>query len=411
MTEFFQMLPPDEAWLRWWPQVSHRTGVETVSATQALGRITAQAITSPSALPAFRRTSVDGYAVRAADTFGASDTLPAYLHVVGEVLMGQPASVELAKGDAALIHTGGMLPDNADAVVMIEHTQVFSGSEIEVRKPAAPGENVIQVGEDVQPGEQIVPARHRVLPQDVGALLALGLVNDIPVARRPRISLFSTGDELVSPDTPTLIPGQVRDINSSTIQMLSTLAEAEVPFHFLIPDKPENLYQALSKALPYSDMLVVTAGSSVSVRDTTAETINRLGSPGVLVHGLAVRPGKPTILAVVDGKPVIGLPGNPVSSFVQFMLFGVRAIAGLMGADQPRMVRVKARAAANVPSVAGREDYVPVRLLERDGEQWAEPAFGKSNLIFTLVGVDGLLKVPLNVTGLQEGTWAEVLLF
>jgi molybdopterin molybdotransferase len=411
MTEFFHMLPPDEAWARWWPQVSHRTGVEPINTHQALGRVTMQPITSPSALPYFRRTTVDGYAVRAADTFGASDTLPAYLRMAGEVLMGQPAAVDLKKGEAALIHTGGMLPDHADAVVMVENTQVFSEHEIEVRKPAAVGENVIQIGEDVQPGTLILPAGHYLLPQDVGALLALGLVNDLPVMRRPRISIFSTGDELVPPDTPDLVPGQIRDINSSTIQAMSLLAGAEVVSHALIPDQPEKLYRALSAALPESDMLVVTAGSSVSVRDNTAETINRLGLSGVVVHGLAVRPGKPTILAVVDGKPIIGLPGNPVSAFVQFMLFGVRAIGGLMGMDRSRFVWVKARAAANIPSAAGREDYIAVRLSERNGEQWAEPVFGKSNLIFTLVGANGLLKVPLNTTGLLEGAWAEVLLF
>ena len=156
---------------------------------------------------------------------------------------------------------------------------------------------------------------------------------------------------------------------------------------------------------------MVTAGSSVSVRDMTAATINRLGAPGVLVHGVAARPGKPTILAVVDGKPVIGLPGNPVSAFVMFILFGLPAIARLMGTELPRQARTQARLMVNVPSAAGREDYVPVRLVDRDGELWAEPVFGKSNLIFTLVGVAGLLKVPLNVTGLREGAWGEVILF
>ncbi len=411
MSEFFDVLPPGEARSMWWARVTHRTAVETIRTADALGRVTAQAITSPEALPAFRRSTVDGYAVRAADSYGASDSLPAYLQVIGEVPMGQAAAAEVQTGMAMLIHTGGMVPEGADAVVMVEHTQPFSESEIEVRRPAAPGENVLQVGEDVTPGAEIVPAGHRIQPQDVGALLALGLVDGIQVRRRPRVSVFSTGDEVVPPGTRPLSLGQIRDINTGTIGALCRQAGADVQAHAIVPDRPHALYAALLDAFPGADMLVVTAGSSVSVRDMTAETINRLGAPGVLVHGVAARPGKPTILAVVDGKPVIGLPGNPVSALVMFTLFGVPAISDLMDADLPRQVRIQARVAVNVPSAAGREDHVAVRLVDRAGETWAEPVFGKSNLIFTLVGAHGLLKVPLNVTGLREGAWGEVVLF
>lgn len=411
MSEFFEVLPPEEARSVWWSQVTHRAGMEQIAVEDALGRVTARPLTSPEALPAFRRSTVDGYAVRAADTFGASDTLPAYLRVVGEVVMGQAAAVEVGKGEAVLIHTGGMVPDSASAVVMVEHTQPFSGDEIEVRRPVPPGENVLQVGEDVQAGAVILPAGHRLQPQDIGALLALGLTEDLAVIRKPRVSLFSTGDELVAPGTKNLHPGQIRDINSGTIQALCFQAGAETRLHDIVPDNPEMLFAALSAALPESDLLVVTAGSSVSVRDMTAATINRLGSPGVVVHGVAARPGKPTILAVVEGKPVIGLPGNPVSALVMFTLFGIPAVAGLAGSELPRQARVRARVTVNVPSAAGREDYVPVRLSDRDDETWAEPVFGKSNLIFTLIGADGLLRIPLNMTGLREGAWGEVILF
>lgn len=411
MTEFFDVLPPDEAHRRWWTHVTHRPPVEHVTARDALGRVAAEALTSPETLPAFRRSSVDGYAVRAADTFGASDSLPAYLRVVGEVHMGQRTTVDVQQGTAVLIHTGGMLPDMADAVVMVEHTQKIAGDEIEVLRPVAAGENVIQVGEDVNTGDVIIPAGHRIQPQDVGALLALGVARDLPVVQRPRVSLFSTGDELVPPETGDLQPGQIRDINSSTIWSLCQRAGADAQIRGIVRDEPEDLYAALSAALPEADMLVITAGSSVSVRDMTATTINRLGGPGVLVHGVAARPGKPTILAVVDGKPVIGLPGNPVSALVMFTLFGVPAISCLLGEAAPRQVHVSAQVTVNVASAAGREDYVPVRLRDRDGALWAEPVFGKSNLIFTLVGADGLLKVPLNANGLYEGTVGEVVLF
>jgi molybdopterin molybdotransferase len=411
MPEFFEVKPPDEARALWWRHVAHGTGVERVSAPEALGRVTAEALHSPEALPAFRRATVDGFAVRAADTFGASDSLPAYLNVLGEVLMGQEAAISVPGAGALLIHTGGMLPPGADAVVMVEHTQRFDERTIEVLRPVAAGENVLQVGEDVAQGAIILPAGHIIQPQDIGALLALGMAADLPVRKRPLVSLFSTGDELVPPDAPALRPGQVRDINSGTIQALCQRAGALTQINPLVSDAPGALFAALEAALPGADMLVVTAGSSVSTRDLTAETFNRLGAPGVLVHGVAARPGKPTILGVVEGKPVVGLPGNPVSAMVMFTLFGVPAIAGLMGAPAPAQRWLPARVRANVPSAAGREDYVPVRLVERGGELWAEPVFGKSNLIFTLVGASGLLRVPLDMTGVREGAWGEVVLF
>lgn len=411
MTEFFDVLPPEDAHRVWWERVTHRLPGEHVSARDALGRVTAAPVTSPETLPAFRRSAVDGYAVHAADTFGASDTLPAYLRVVGEVAMGQRAGVDPRRTEAVMIHTGGMVPERADAVVMVEHTQRVADDEIEVLRPVASGENVIQIGEDINTGNTLLPQGHCIQPQDVGALLALGVTDGIPVVRRPRIGLFSTGDELVDPVTRNLTFGQIRDINSSTIWALCERAGAQAQLHGIVPDRPDALYAALESALPDADMLVITAGSSVSVRDMTAATINRLGDPGVLVHGVAARPGKPTILAVVAGKPVIGLPGNPVSALVMFTLFGVPAIMRLLGTRVPRQARIMARLVANVPSAAGREDYVPVRVIERDGELWAEPVFGKSNLIFTLVGADGLLKVPLNANGVYEGAWGEVVLF
>ncbi|MBN1203042.1 MAG: molybdopterin molybdotransferase MoeA, partial [Anaerolineae bacterium] len=259
MPEFFNVLPPDEARTLWLAQVTHCAKTETIPACEALGRVTAEEIPSPEALPAFRRSTVDGYAVRAADTFGASASLPAYIRVTGEVLMGQAASMALATGEAAIIHTGGMLPPGADAVVMVEHTQVFEQGEVEIHRPVAPGENVIQVGEDVMPGDVIVPAGCWVQSHDIGALLALGQVDNIPVRRKPRVSIFSTGDELVDPAATDLLPGQVRNINSSTISALCVQAGADARSLGIVPDEAGALYAALSGAFPQSDMLVVTA--------------------------------------------------------------------------------------------------------------------------------------------------------
>jgi molybdopterin molybdotransferase len=299
---------------------------------------------SPEDLPAFRRSTVDGYAVRAADTFGASESLPAYLTVVGEARMGERPTVTVAAGQAVLIHTGAMVPTGADAVVMVENTEQAAANEIEILKRAAPGENVLQIGEDVQQGDAVLRAGSRLRPQDIGALLALGFgspENPVHVREQPRLALFSTGDEVIPPsETPE--PGQIRDINSYTISALAAHHGAAVERRGIVPDTPDDLATALRLALAppgAADIVVVTAGSSVSARDMTADVINRLaaefGGPGVLVHGVAMKPGKPTILAAVGGKAILGLPGNPVSAMVAFWLFGIPAIYHTMAAPLP----------------------------------------------------------------------------
>jgi molybdopterin molybdotransferase len=408
MPEFFTLASPDEARARILAHVRPIGESESVPTEEAVGRVLATDVTSPQALPEFRRSTVDGYAVRARDTFGASESLPAYLRLAGEVPMGRPAEIDVPPGALVLVHTGGMIPPSANAVVMIEHTQTVSPDEIEVRRPVAPGENIIQIGEDITPGELILPAGHRLRAQDIGGLLAVGMTW-VTVARGPRVVIFATGDEVIPPNGQTQ-PGQVRDINSYTIAVLAEQAGAETVRGGILPDQFEVLLARSQAALAEgADMLVLSAGSSVSVRDMTSDVFNRLGEPGVLVHGIATRPGKPTILGAAGNVPLIGLPGNPVSAFVQFMRVAVPVIYRLQGAEPPAPLPIRARLTANVASSAGREDYIPARLSEREGELWAEPIFFKSNLIFTLVKADGLIKVPLNKTGLQAGEWAEVI--
>ncbi len=426
MAEFFNVLPPAEARAHWLAQVTHRTGSapDPVAIDRALrggAAVMVQAAPSPEDLPAFQRSTVDGYAVRAADTFGASESLPAYLMVVGEARMGERPAVTIGPGQAALIHTGAMLPAGSDAVVMVENTEQAAAGEIEVLRRAAPGENVLQVGEDVRRGEPVLRPGLRLRPQDIGALMALGFggaARAISVHRPPVVAIFSTGDELIPPDE-TPLPGQIRDINSFTISAQAAQAGAVADARGIIPDEPAALEAALRAALcpanaaEAADLVVVTAGSSVSVRDMTADVINRLaaalGGPGVLVHGVAMKPGKPTILAVVDGRAVLGLPGNPVSAMVAFWLFGVPALAHTMGVQPPFLPRTRATLTANLPSTAGREDYVPVLLAEgAAGRVEATPIFGKSNLIFTLVKADGIAHIPLNATGLRAGEDVDV---
>lgn len=423
MPEFFNVLPPDEARELLF---SHLTAVlpsETVPTTKAQGRVLATAVAAPHALPQFRRSTMDGYAVRAADTYGASESLPAFLQVVGEVPMGQSANVQLDVGQAAIVHTGGMIPETADAVVQIEQTQLVTGQsvaineqspsfpfEIEVLKSVAVGQNVLQVGEDVQLGAEILPAHHILRPQDIGGLLALGMMS-VDLVRKPRVGILATGDEVIQPAQDTQ-PGQIRDINSYTVAGLVEQAGGVPVLGGIIPDNYAALETAAAKMLAECDMLVMSAGSSVSVRDMTVQVIDNLGEPGVLLHGVATRPGKPTIVGMVAGKPVLGLPGNPVSAMVQFDMFGVPAVYRLQGVRSLlRPGRIWAQLSQNIASESGREDYVPARLEDGSDGLVAVPVFGKSNLIYTLVNADGLIKVPLNKGGLLAGDWVEVRLF
>jgi molybdopterin molybdotransferase len=409
MPEFLQLLPPRDALTRLVDHLIIAPKSEEVETVSALGRVTATAVFANQPLPSFDRSTVDGYAVYAMDTHGASETLPAFLKVAGEVKMGEDPGFRLEPGNCALIHTGGMLPGGADAVVMVEHTQPTGGQEIELMRPVAVGENVLKVGEDVARGDEIIRQGTRLRSAEIGGLMALGLMR-IQVTGKPVVGILSTGDELVPPHSE-IKSGQVRDINSYT---LSTLVEEAggIPRRYgIIPDKIESLSAAMANALVECDMLVVTAGSSASVRDLTAQAIGDLGGPGVLVHGVNVRPGKPTILAACDGKAVIGLPGNPVSALVIAGLF-VRPVVGmLLGLrEEVKKPGILARLTINLSSQAGREDWVPVRLIEAEDSFEAEPVFSKSNLIFSLARADGLLRIPPDATGLNAGEAAEVVL-
>ncbi len=407
MSEFLQLVPPAEALSRLLERLETGPAPESVATTAALGRVTAAAVTAPFSLPSFRRSTVDGYAVRAADTHGASPSLPAYLHLRGEIQMGRAAPAALEPGRCYLIHTGGMLPPGADAVVMVEHTQLALSDEIEVMRPVAAGENVLQTGEDVAAGAEVIPAGTRLRPAEIGGLMALGF-DEVSVARRPRLALISSGDEVIAPGQ-ALGPGQVYDVNSYTLEALIQEAGGAPLRLGIVPDRADAFRAGAERGLAEAEAVIFTAGSSVSARDLTAATIDGLGPPGVLVHGVNIRPGKPTILAVCQGKAVIGLPGNPVSALIIARLFVRPVVERLLGLvrNRPEAV-VAARLGLNLSSQAGREEWVPVRLVPtRDGLE-AEPVFGKSNLIFTLARADGLVCIPADANGLAAGTPVQV---
>jgi molybdopterin molybdotransferase len=408
--ELFNVRTPPEALSVLLARLPARAQVEEVLTSEALDRVLGEDVHSPGDLPTFRRSTMDGFAVRAADTFGATEGLPAYLEIVDEVFMGHAPRTALGTGQCARIATGGMLPANADAVVMVEQTQEVGPSTIEALRAVAPGENVVQIGEDVRGGDLILPRGHRLRPQDVGGLVALGIMC-VPVARRLRVGIVSGGDELVAPEQEPG-PAQIRDINSYTLAALIRRDGHTPSLAGIFPDEYAALESAARAALASNDVVILSAGSSVSARDMTAQVVDSLGEPGVLVHGVSLKPGKPTILGVCAGKPVFGLPGNPVSCMVTYDLFVAPTLAHLSGAARPPRTTVTARLARNIASATGREDYIQVRLERgRDGGLEAVPVFGKSNLIFTLIRADGMLKIPLDAGGLPAGAQVEVVLF
>jgi molybdopterin molybdotransferase len=427
MPELFQVVTVDEANRRLAEHLAPLDRVERVPVLEALDRVTAEPLHAPCDLPAFPRSTMDGFAVRATDTYGASEGLPAYLTLAGEVPMGRAAELEIRAGQAARVHTGGMLPPGGDAVVMVENTQQLDEATIEVVRAVAVGENIIPIGEDVRAGQPLLPRGHRLRPQDLGGLAGVGIA-DVPVVARPRVAILATGDEVVPPERE-VAPGQIRDVNTYTIAGLTRRAGGEPVPQGIAPDSLADLRGMAAAALAAADVLIVSAGSSVSTRDMTAQVIGDLGAPGVLVHGVSIHPGKPTILAVADGKPVFGLPGNPVSTMIAFELFVKPALLRLQGIgasestenDQlpatrsansaSSVAQVQARLARNIASHPGRQDFVPVRLVERDGVRWAEPVFGKSNLIYTMVRADGIVRVPLDRAGLYAGDNVTVRLF
>lgn len=408
MPEFLKLLAPRIAlqnWLENFPTFEPCS--EEISTTEANCRVLFEDISAPHPLPEFSRSTVDGYAVIARDTFGASEGLPAYLKLTGEVKMGERANITLTKCSAVLIHTGGMLPEGADAVVMLEYTQSSRPGEIEVTKAVAPLENIIQVGEDVQTGEVILKRGSLIRPVEIGGLMAYGFLS-VKVARKPKVGIISTGDEVVPPSkTPSI--AQVRDINTYTLEALINERGGETVKYGIVPDDPVVLKKTLASALAECDSVLVTAGSSASARDMTSQVIDEAGRPGVIVHGVNIRPGKPAILAVCDGKPVIGLPGNPVSALVIAWLFVTPMLQRMQGLiKEPIKKQIFARLTINVSSLAGREDYVPAKITLVDGEYQAEPIFFKSNLIFNLVKADGLVFIPADANGLSAGDIVKV---
>ena len=379
---------------------------ETVALDNACGRILFEDIKSCEYVPSFDRSTVDGYAVRSADTFGCSDAIPALLTLEGEVLMGEEAKKPLSADCCIAVPTGGALPAGADAVVMVEYTEDYGDGTVGILKSAAPGNNLIFKGDDVYPGKVVLPAGWRLTAQDIGALAAMG-ITDVPVSRKVLVGILSTGDELV-PVEATPRDGQVRDVNSAMLRALCSECGADVINYGIFKDDESLLSAAVDKALSECDAVLISGGSSVGMKDATCRVIESKGE--LLLHGIAMKPGKPTILGKVGGKPIAGLPGHPVAAFFVSHLFIRPLLQRLMGREVTQKT-VSARLTEAISANHGRAEYMGVHLEWQQGECFARPIHGKSGLITTLAAADGYLSISRDCEGLAKDTIVPITIF
>lgn len=382
---------------------------EMISIWKANGRIVAEDIIVRENVPNFRRSSVDGYAVKASDTFGASESMPALLTITGEIKMGEQAVTVLQHGEAVYVPTGGMLPEGSDTMVMVEHCEEM-GNLVTVHRQAVPNEHVIFPGEDLKEGEVLLSSSAQLRPQDVGALASQG-ISDILVYRRPVIGYLSTGDEIVPFENNDLRMGEIRDSNALTVGALTEQWGYTFIHGGIVPDNEVELKNRTEALLQQVDCLILSGGSSVGTKDYSLEVINALGDPGVFVHGIAIKPGKPTILACANGKPIIGLPGHPASAMIIYSLIGKRMLDKLSGVEEKASYySLKAYSTKKLPSITGRTDYIRVKLFEENGRLLAEPVHGKSGLLRTLLASDGLVEIASAKEGIDKGEEVKVII-
>ncbi len=377
--------------------------IETVAIDECNNRILAQNIYSPEDMPAFNRSTVDGYAVRAEDTFGSSESLPGMLNCIGIVEMGTEPLFAVTKGKCAWIPTGGMLPTGTNAVVMVEYTEKLSENTVLLSRPVAPGENVMHKGEDVNQGALVFSPGKTMHAKDIGLLASLG-ISDIPVLKPYRIGIISTGDEIIAIDQKPLT-GQVRDVNSYSIAAAVEALGALPKRYPLVKDDVEALKEALHTALKENDIVILSGGSSVGVADYSVQVMLSMPDSEMLFHGIAVKPGKPTIGVRTGQKLIIGLPGHPVSALMVFNILCTSLI------NPVALRKVSARLSVNVASQPGRDDFVPVQLKEIAGDWQAQPLLGKSGLMSILAHADGFIHIPYEKQGLRAGDGADVSIF
>ncbi|MEG6584743.1 molybdopterin molybdotransferase MoeA [Dendrosporobacter sp. 1207_IL3150] len=385
------------------------TGSETVRLSNALGRVAAENILAQEDLPPFTRSTVDGFAVRSCDTFGASETAPALFEIIGEVVMGEATTLELLPGQAVVIPTGAMLPAGADAVVMIEHTEQPDTDTLLILRSAPPGENLVFKGEDLRSGDIVVQTGEKLKPQHLGALAACGC-SSLLVRKRPTVGVISTGDELADIDEP-LGFGQIRDINSYAVGAMLEDMGCNVARFGIVRDSYQNLLDVLANAISNCELVVISGGSSVGTRDYTVKAIGALGTPGVLFHGVAIKPGKPTIFGIIRNVPIFGLPGHPAAAMTVCEQLVKPAVRKLYGQDEKvKPYVIQAQFVRSFASAPGRDDFVNVRIAKNADKITAEPILGKSGLISIMVQTNGVVHIPSEKSGLYSDEMVEVIL-
>jgi molybdopterin molybdotransferase len=385
---------------------------ERIQLDQSLHRIAVRDLIAAEDLPEGARSTVDGFAVRAEDTFGASDAIPAFLEVTAAVAMGEMPGFEIHPGQAAQIPTGGFLPRGADAVVMVEYTNPAGTSSIEVTRPVTAKTNVLEKGEDAKSGEVLLPAGRILRPPELGFLAALG-ITEVSVYRQPRVAVISSGDEVIPIDRKPRL-GQIRDANSHAISGLIRACGAEPILFDIVPDNAAMLGETLRKSLQLADVVVMSGGSSVGARDLMVDAVAGLPEVEILAHGVAIRPGKPTLLADRRGKAIIGLPGHPVSALIVAQIFLAPFLRYLQGGKLekgPLGQRVKAALATSVFSTIGLEEFIRVRLEQTAEDDYtAFPIFGKSGMLSTMVKASGIIVIPMNTEGFSRGAVVQAII-
>lgn len=383
---------------------------ELLPLPEALDRVLSAEILSPEDLPKHPRSTMDGFAVRAADTFGAGQSMPCYLEIDGEVAMGQAPGGEVRQGKCFRIATGGLLPQGSDAVVMFEHTIPVDDKMIEFVKSVGVGSNLIDRGEDIEKGRPALAKGHLLRPQDLGLLAGLG-IGEVEVYRKPRVGILSTGDEIV-PWSQSPLPGKIRDINGITLSALAVRCGAQVTDYGIVSDTEEHFFEGVKQAAAENDLVLFSGGSSVGMRDLGERVIEKLGNPGILIHGVALKPGKPILIGLSNGCAIFGLPGHPVSAMVCFELFvapALRLLSGIPAPEKPLKPTIRARLDRNINSAAGRLDLVRVQLKQQqDNSFLATPVLGKSGSISTLSRAHGYFLIDEQSQGLNKDTPVEV---
>ncbi|MFO1442161.1 molybdopterin molybdotransferase MoeA [Bacillus sp. Bva_UNVM-123] len=407
--KFFQVKSVEETFKLIREQIHPLTEKIEKPLFEALHFVLADDVYTNENVPDFRRSTVDGYAVKAKDTFGSSENMPGFLTLIGEVRMGEAASKAIQSTEAMYVPTGAMIPEGSDAVVMIEHCENMSGL-LNVYRQSAPGENIISIGEDMKKDDLLLAKGTKLRSQELGALASQGITK-VSVFRKPVIGYLSSGDEIVPIETQTLAPGEIRDMNWITIGALVSEWGFTFQYGGIVKDNRDEFERKARELLEISDCLVVSGGSSVGTKDFSVDVIQSLGEPGVFVHGVSIKPGKPTILSVAKEKPIIGLPGHPASAAIIFRLFGKAVLEQLQGIRSHEKQLTFAKATKNIPSATGRTDYVRVRLFEENNQWFAEPIFGKSGLISTLVQSDGMIEIAAPSEGIQKGELVPIRLF